>query len=503
MVRSEPSGLLVRDVRRAGGSERLDVLVDDGRVAAIVPTGHDHGQDTPVGEVVDAAGRVLVPGLGDAHVHVTQWALARRHVDVIDASSARQVAALLGEAVDVHLAAAGEGTGPDVLQGARMRMELFPDTPHRRMLDETTGTVPVVVTNIDLHTAWANTAALRLLDVDSDDGLVREDACYAVLERLADVPVAVRDRAVAEAMEAAAAKGVTAVKDFEFTDAVADWRRRMAAGRPPVRVETTVYEGHLDAAIDRGLGTGQVVAGTNGLLRSGHLKLFADGALNSGTAWCHEPGTGEPTGESGHRVMDTGRMRSLVEDGWRHGIAPTIHAIGDKAVDQALDVIEHVGCPGRIEHVQLVRRVDDPRLAWPDLVLSVQPAHITDDRDVTDRVWDDRADRAWPLASLAAAGATLVFGSDAPVSPLDPWAGIASAVTRTDDHRPAWQPAECLDRRTALRAAAWGRSEVAVGDVADLAVVDDDPLDCADRVLREMTCFATVMDGHLTHHAVG
>lgn len=500
MVRSEPPGLLVRDVRSAGGSRRLDVLVVEGRVAAIAPTGADHGHDARVGDVVDAAGRVLVPGLGDAHVHVTQWALARRHVDVIDARSARRVATMMGEAVDGHLASLDAGSGPTVLQGARMRMELFPEKPHRRMLDEATGTVPVVVANIDLHTAWCNTAALRLLDVDSDDGLVREEDCYAVLERLADVPVAVRDRAVAEAMEAAAARGVTAVKDFEFVDAVADWQRRMAAGRPPVRVETTVYEGYLDDAIDRGLGTDQVVEGTNGLLRSGHLKLFADGALNSGTAWCHEPGTGQATGESGHQVMSFARMRDLVAAAWAHGIAPTIHAIGDKAVDQALDVIDNVGCPGRIEHVQLVSDTDDARLASPDLVLSVQPAHITDDRDVTDRVWRDRADRAWPLRSLAAAGATLVFGSDAPVSPLDPWAGIASAVTRTDDDRPAWQPAECLDRPTALTAAAWGRSEVAVGDVADLAVVDDDPMTCPDRVLRGMSCFATVMDGRLTHH---
>jgi predicted amidohydrolase YtcJ len=506
--------LILADVRPAGSDTSVDVHVADGVVAAVVPTGHPtaaaRGDARRAGRGaarrIEGAGRVLLPGLGDAHVHVTQWALARGRIDCGDDRSPRAIATRLAAGRDDHAVAHAAGRRGPVLEGARMRMSLLDEPPHRRVLDAVLGDLPAIVVNIDLHTAWANTAALGWLGLEPgrdapDDGLLREAACYAALDRLADVPIPTQDRMVADAMAAAASHGITRVTDFEFTDAVPAWQRRIASGRPPVRVDTTVYEHDLEAAITRGWPTGAVVPDTGGLLRAGHLKLFADGALNSGTAWCHEPAQGPPTDESGHQVMPVPRMRALVDHAWRHGIAPAIHAIGDKAVTTALDVVEAVGCPGRVEHVQLVRHEDVGRLARPGLVASVQPAHLTDDRDVTDRAWADRADRAWPLRSLAAAGARLVFGSDAPVSPLDPWAGIASAVTRTDDDRPAWQPAERLDRADALVAATGGRAGVHPGEPADLAVVDDDPLRCAPATLRSMRTWLTVTDGAVTHHA--
>jgi predicted amidohydrolase YtcJ len=474
-------------VRRAGRDGEVSLVVADGTITALGPA-----VDPPPGaERVDCSGRVVVPGLWDMHVHVDQWALARRRVDLSATTSPAHAARVLGEAA----AARDDGS---LVVGGGMRTALWDTLPHRDVLDAATGDVPVVATNVDLHTVWCNGAALRLFDAQSDSGLLREADGYRVLAALDDLTVDAVDAAVDAALDEAATRGITGVKDFEFSDAVAQWQRRTRAGAPPVRIDTTVYASHLDAAIARGLATDEVVPATSGMLRAGHLKLFTDGALNSGTALCHEVGADGTAGASGHAAMTRHELRDLVTRAWEHGIAPAIHAIGDLAVSIALDVFEEVGCPGRIEHAQLVADDDVARFSRPGLVAGVQPAHCTDDRDVTDLLWADRAHRAYPFASLVGAGARLEFGSDAPVSPLDPWAAIAAAVTRTDDDRPSWHPEQCLDRRTALTAAARGRRDLRVGDPADLAVLDDDPLTCDMAVLRAGPVAATMVAGRWT-----
>lgn len=487
--------LLLTGVRAPGSDAALDVHIRDGLVVEIGPTLAPRDDV----QIMEGNGRTLLPGLWDAHVHVTQWALNRARIDLSDTSSADQVAGILGRATR------GRGAR-DLVVGGGMRIALWDTPPHKDILDAVTGNVPVVATNVDLHTAWCNSAALQLFDVPlregGDDGLVREASGYRVIEELGNLPIQVKDRAVASSMAAAAAKGITGVKDFEFIDSALEWQRRIADGLPSVRLDTTVYLAALDDAIERGWRTGDPVPNTHGLVRAPHLKLFTDGALNSGTALCHEVNPDGSPGFSGHRAMATGAMLAAVRHAWTHGIAPDIHAIGDLAVSIALDVIEEVGCPARMEHVQLVASADLPRFARPGLVAGVQPAHCTDDRDVADQDWADRADRAYPFASLLAAGAQLEFGTDAPVSPLDPWAAISAAVTRTDDDRPSWFPDECINRREALVASTRGRPGVQVGDVADLVVVDNDPLTCPVEVLPDPGVVLTLLQGRPTHRTL-
>ncbi|MBY5161143.1 amidohydrolase [Salsipaludibacter albus] len=496
--------LVVHDVRRPGEDQPLDLVVGGGRIRALGPAGS--APTTADVDRIDAGGRIVAPGLWDMHVHVGQWALARRRLDLFAADSADDVATRISAKL-----ADGTHVG-EFLVGRRMRSALWTSPPHRDLLDRVAPDVPVVVTNIDLHTAWLNGAALARFGLaDHPTGVLREAACYRVVEALADTSLGERDEAVAAALQDAADLGVVGVKDFEFSDAVADWLRRVDRGLPPVRVDTSVYAARLDDAIDRGWPTGTVVPGTGERVRAGHLKLFVDGALNSGTALCHEPtpgmgsgsdddhaarGAGSPDDDPrGHLATPPDELRALMARAWQHGIAPAVHAIGDLAVTMALDAFDHVGCPGRIEHVQLVADDDLGRFDRPGLVASVQPTHATDDRDVTDLRWADRAGRAYRFADLVAAGARLEFGSDAPVSPLDPWAAIAVAVERTDDDRPAWHPEQALDRATALAAATRGRTRVTVGDPADLVLLDDDPLACEVSTLRAGPVWATMVAG--------
>ncbi|SDI15442.1 hypothetical protein SAMN05421505_1367 [Sinosporangium album] len=436
------------------------------------------------GERIDVQGATVLPGLYDAHVHMVQWAQARRRIDLSPARSAR-------EAVD--LAVAGRsGDGPTV--GYGFRDALWPDAPDTSMFPP--GAF-VLVSN-DLHTAWLSPEALRLVGRgDHPTGVLREQDCYTAMAALPPPPREEVDRWVVEAASAAAARGVTGVLDFEFADTVTDWSRRVAEHRVDVRVTCAITRILLDQAIHAGLRTGEEVAGSGGLLEVGPLKLFADGSLNTRTAYCDHPYPG--TGDRGLLELPPDELRATMARAAAHGLHPAVHAIGDSANALVLDAFEELGCPGRIEHAQLVRSDDFVRFARPGLVAGVQPAHGPDDRDVAEIHWRGRTARAYAYADLLAAGAVLQFGSDAPVAPLDPWDGIASAVTRTDDDRPTWHPEQAVPLGAALTAACGGRSGVARGDRADLMVLADDPCAIAPEGLRRIEVVATLLRGGFTY----
>ncbi|BDZ56250.1 hypothetical protein GCM10025870_33230 [Agromyces marinus] len=192
----------------------------------------------------------------------------------------------------------------------------------------------------------------------------------------------------------------------------------------------------------------------------------------------------------------------------RIGLAPAVHAIGDRANERALDAMEAVqpgGWHGRasIEHAQLLRRDDLARFAALGIVASVQPEHAMDDRDVADLYWAGRTDRAFMLRDLAAAGVELALGSDAPVAPLDPWIAIAAAVGRSREGREPWHPEQSIDARIALAASTDGAgARVRPGMVADLAVVGRDPLAASADDLRRMPVALTLLGGRVTHDAL-
>jgi predicted amidohydrolase YtcJ len=181
---------------------------------------------------------------------------------------------------------------------------------------------------------------------------------------------------------------------------------------------------------------------------------------------------------------------------------PAVHAIGDEANRLALDAFETVGTGGRIEHAQLLLDADVARFAALGVTASVQPEHAMDDRDVADHYWAGRTGRAFTLRSLLDAGATLALGSDAPVAPLDPWVTMAAAVWRSRDGLRPWHPEQRISVAEAITASTHGRFGVAVGDVADLCVVDLDPLGASVEQLRLMPVSATMLGGRWTHSLI-
>jgi predicted amidohydrolase YtcJ len=216
-------------------------------------------------------------------------------------------------------------------------------------------------------------------------------------------------------LEAAAAMGVTGLVDFEFSGGAADWAERFAEGADLLRIRMATYADGLDAVIEAGLRTGDVLPGCDERITMGPLKVISDGSLNTRTAWCCEPyadGTG-----LGAPNQTTEELHELLARAAAHHLEVATHAIGDAAVREALDVYAATGARGSIEHAQLIRRDDVRRLAELGIRASVQPAHLLDDRDATEKVWADRADRCFALRWMLDDGVTLAMGSECSSTP--------------------------------------------------------------------------------------
>ncbi|WP_432542881.1 amidohydrolase [Kineococcus sp. SYSU DK002] len=485
----------LRGARLPGLTGLHDVTLAGGSVTAVVP--HAPGRAGP-GEEVQLDGRFLFPGLWDHHVHFTQWVVTRSRLDLSGARSAADAVALVTRAV-------ADRPGPDPLSGYGFRDGLWPDEPSLAALDAVSGDRSVVLVSGDLHCGWLNSAAMRSVGVPlRASGLLRENEWIAALDRLdrrASPPVEGYRAAAADA----AARGVVGVVEFENADNLAEWPGRVAAGVDQLRVEASVWPHRLERAIADGYRTGAAVdPGRDplGLVAVGRLKVVVDGSLNTRTALCHDPYPGlDPFAPDacGVQSVPPERLRDLLRTARDAGVLPAIHAIGDLANTQVLDAFEELGIAGTVEHAQLVSRADFERFGRLGLTASVQPEHAMDDRDVADRHWAGRTDRAFAFASLHAAGAVLRLGSDAPVSPLDPWPAVAAAVDRSRDGRAAWHPEQRLPREVALAASTRGRLRVGVGDVADLVVLDADPLTVEDAALRDLPVAATLVGGRFTH----
>ena len=442
-------------------------------------------------ERVELDGRWIVPGLWDEHVHFSQWAVSRRRVDVGRAASAAEAAATIRTAIDAGLV-------DDLVVARDFRDGLWPDRPSAAALDAVVPERAVVVVSSDLHALWLNSRALTAFGLpDHPTGVLREGEAFALHPRITAVPERRLDAWVADAARAAAARGVVGIHDLEMHGNLEGWSRRMAAGFDVLRVDSGVYPDALDRALDAGLRTGLELSP---LHRVGHCKVITDGSLGTRTAFCADPYP--DTEDRGVLAVPPEALRALLERAIAGGFVPAVHAIGDEANRHAIDVLVALGAGGRIEHAQLLHLDDVPRLAAAGITASIQPEHAMDDRDLAERYWPGREHRAYLVRSLVDAGVTVRFGSDAPVTPLDPWFAISAAVTRAREGRDPWFPAEAITGAEAIDAST--RACLAPGQPADLAVLELDPTDPAnaDR-LRSMPVAATFLAGRATHRAFG
>ena len=473
-------------VTAAGPPHPVDVLVEGELVTAVGPglartdLGRGHEQ-------YDADGRWLIPGLWDQHVHAGQWARASTRLDLSSARSPE-------EALDRVRERLWERPG-EPLVGAGQRAGSWPRPVTVTELDAVAGPTPVVLINSDFHHAWISTAALDALGIPRRDTVVSETEWYAAspgldaLEAAAATPAA-----YARMLRAAASLGVVGLADFEFGAHHDAWVQRWDAGCDLLRIRCATYD--LDTFA--GGRTGDPLRPG---LTLGPLKIISDGSLGTRSAWCCRPYA--DTGAYGAPNLPAADLEEQLTRAHAQGVAVATHAIGDRAVEVALDAYARTGARGSIEHAQLIRPQDVGRMAALGLVASVQPAHLLDDRDVAERVWPGQGERSFAFRWMRDAGVTLALGSDAPVAPLDPWLAIAAAVHRSSDARAPWHPGQALTVGEALAASVDGQPTVGVGSRADLALLDHDPLAADPEQLRAMPVALTTVAGRVVHDAMG
>jgi predicted amidohydrolase YtcJ len=308
--------------------------------------------------------------------------------------------------------------------------------------------------------------------------------------------------AMRSAVRLANARGVTAIHDKDgWLGALELFRRLEDEGALSLRVWQSVPWERLDSGLPSPSPAGSLV-------RFGYLKAFMDGTLGSRTA--------RRLDGSGVEILSREAFREIVRRASEAGLPVAVHAIGDQANRDALDGYEATrelwaprGLRHRIEHAQLLHPDDLGRFGALGVTASVQFSHAPSDRDLADHIWAGDTGRAYAYGALLAAGARLVNGSDAPVEELDPLLGLRAGVLRTLDERPAWHPEHAVGVEAALRAStvepAWLAREEHVrgtlepGRVADLVVLDRDPLAIAPEELPEVRVVATMLGGRWVH----
>ncbi len=484
-------------------AEPVDLRVVDGTVTEVadrlVPALDD--------EVFDAAGRWAIPGLWDHHVHMTQWADVATRLDLSGTTSAEEAVARVAR----HVATLDPKDG-SVVSGYGHRTGAWTRLPTVAELDAVSGLHPVVLISGDAHHGWLNSAALALLGVPPRDTTLDENDWFPVWGRLNELPGAGQAQrlAVRDAVRAAASLGVVGVTDLEFGGAYVDWRERFGQGVDSLRVRAATYAEGLDEVIAAGLRSGDDLAESGGLVTMGPLKIISDGSLNTRTAYCCSPYAESETLEFPHGRLNNSpeELTELFTRAHGNGLDLAVHAIGDRALGIALDAFAATGARGGIEHAQLVDLADLPRMAALGVRASVQPAHLLDDRDVTERCWPERSGRCFAFRPMLEAGVELALGSDAPVAPLDPWLAMAAAVHRTGDDRAPWHPEHALTAAEALAASTDRQPTLRQGSRGDVVLLDHDPLAAYGETaavaahLRRMGVAATFVAGRPTHLAL-
>ncbi|MBX3728937.1 MAG: amidohydrolase [Candidatus Sumerlaeia bacterium] len=484
----------------------------------------------PKTAIEDLGGAAVVPGFVDSHIHWEMTSLGLREVGLEYLPTRAATLQRIAEAV----ARAQSGQW---IVGRGWAQGDWTDTPgqfpNAADLDRVAPANPAFFPARSGHAAWANSAAMRLAGItaatpDPPGGTIQRDAAgnptgiffeEAIgLVRAAVPKPRVEDvvSAMAEAQEAAWKTGLTGIHDYDGQRAFAAMQILHEEGRLGLRVLKHINDpdiGHAHGLrVRSGFG--------NDWLRIGGLKMFADGALGSVTALMIDPVEDDPTNR-GIRVMEKQTMLELAREATLNGIPSTVHAIGDLAVRDVLDVFEELrrveaaaGIPRerrrhRIEHTQLIHPDDVGRLAELDVIASIQPIHATADIDMADRHWGARSALGYNARVQIDRGARVVFGSDAPVEPYSPMIGIHAAVTRRRANGypgpEGWYPEARVTVEEAIRCytvePAWAAGQekvlgrLAHGYLADLVVLDRDPHTIDPHDLQHVRVTGTMIGG--------
>jgi predicted amidohydrolase YtcJ len=498
------------------------IVIDRERIVAVGEANNLLPQ-YPNAEKQNMEGRVILPGLIDAHLHLKNYALSLQKIDC-ETDTKEECLRRVEERV--------KKTKPgEWILGHGWNQNVWGNWPIASELDAIAPNNPVYLTAKSLHAAWANTAALKLANITSQtphpqNGQVQHDSkgnptgilLETAMELVGDVIPEPSIDQIAAAMERAQSilwkMGLTGLHDFDRRDSFMALQKLHAQGKLKLRVLKNIPVELLDQAYELGLGAGF----GDDWLRIGSVKVFMDGALGPHTAAMFQPYIGEEENRGilnmdGEELFEYGRKAAQV------GLGLTVHAIGDRANHEVLNAYEQLrnyerenNLPvlrHRIEHVQVIHPDDAARLGKMNIIASMQPIHATSDMLMADAFWGERSRLAYAWRTQLDYGARLAFGSDAPVESPNPFWGLHAAVTRRRaDGSPSadgWYPEQKLTMAEAWEGFTLGSAyaanmenrlgRLAPNYLADLIVLEKDPFTCNVDDLLMMQSSATMVGG--------
>lgn len=477
--------------------------------------------------VIDLQGRLALPGFIDSHTHFIEAGFHLLSVDLRDAATPEEFARRVG----LHAAKLAAGRW---ITGGDWDHERWPDSqlPTKELIDHLTRDNPVFLSRLDGHMGLANSAALRLAGITKETadpaggaivrdpqsneptGILKDDAQALVFRVIPERTDIERREALIASLAEAARVGVTSIQDITPWQDYDAYRQCSEESRLTVRVYARTpmsqWERQADQVANAGAGDDWV--------RLGGLKAFMDGSLGSTTALFFEPFNDAPN-TSGLMIDDNipeGKLKENIRAADKAGLQCSVHAIGDRANNIALDYFEEVVKENgprdrrfRIEHAQHLIASDISRFGKLGVIASMQPYHAADDgRWAERRLGTARAKFSYVFRSLLDRGATLAFGSDWYVAPLSPILGIHAAVTRQtiDGKNPkGWIPEQRITVEEAIRAyTAWAayaefgettKGSLAVGKLADLVVLSQDVFQIDPDEIKTTEVIHTIVGG--------
>jgi predicted amidohydrolase YtcJ len=521
------------------------------RAGKLVAVGSESSIDAWRGRttrIIDAGGRLVLPGFTDSHIHFVEGALllARAHLD--GTHNIAEIQLVLRQYAAEHPA---KDTASAWIVGHGWSYPEFGEAgmPDKKYLDQLFPDRPVLLESFDGHTYWVNSAALKLAAITRDTpdplngkivrdshgeptGVLQESAADPVLKMLpqpsrTDVLRSLRV-ALAEANRVGLTRVISCGND---TPGASDdqWLDVFAALQRQHQLTLRFY---VSTYADPAMSDAEIIREATTLRRQyppgdpwlavGAVKFFLDGVIEGHTAAMLAPYSDRPD-ESGRLRWDAARYKELVATLDHNGFQIFTHAIGDRAVRLALDAYEHAQHVNgthderdRIEHIETVSLNDIPRFGSLGVIASFQPLHAYSDADKLyiwlEAVGAERGARAWAWRSIAAHGAVLAFGSDWPVVTMDPWQGIQNALTRpTVDSGGGFVSGERITLEQAIAGytiggAMGGRRErgegsLTVGKEADLIVVSQDLFTIDPHAIAQTKVLLTIVGGRIVYHA--
>ena len=514
------------------------VAISDGRFSFVGERDAALALRGPDTRVIDLQGATAYPGLIDAHVHVAGIGSAQRSVDLTGASS-------FSELIDRVAARASTLRAGVVVQGRGWHQSKWLTPPAGHMegfpthhaLSAAVPNHPVVLEHANGHSALLNQRAMEQLGIDADTiapeggvivmsdgqptGLLHETA-IALAAPLQTYDLQTAEELVELAQQHLLSEGITTAHDAGAlqVDLEAQWAMARR-GDLNMRLYSMVYASD-EGALTEWLARGPVINAGDARLTVRSIKVQADGALGSRTAWLHAPYTDAPN-TSGVLTYDLDALSALIRDSREDNWQINVHAIGDRANSEVLAVFAPFTATSRdhrfrIEHAQHLRLGDGPLFAEQGVIASMQPIHLSSDRPwAIDRLGQLRIKQgAYLWRDLLNAGVVVASGTDSPVEPVDPIANFYAAVTRKTLKgvpETGFEPAQKLTRMEALHAmtlaAAYAAFEeqdkgsIEVGKLADLTVLNQDLLTVPEADLLNTEVLLTIVGGEVAYQRDG